>query len=199
MPRILAPSVRENRELRTGRLTDAARALLLSGGPESVTMSDAARAAGISRSSAYEYFSSPADIVAAVVIAELEQYARLVTAATSMTPVPRDVVSSFVAASVRHLSRERAFSLVAAVGTWTPLMTRDDVQRAWTNATDPLARALTDLGAAEVALTTRLALAVIVDAARSASEGKSLEQAIAITTAFILTGGRRTTGAPFPR
>ena len=67
MPKIAAPSVAEHRLRQRDALLRAATELLVTGGVSAVTPAAVGAAAGLSRPGVYQYFSSGADILAAVI------------------------------------------------------------------------------------------------------------------------------------
>lgn len=67
MPKIAAPSVAEHRLRQRDALLRAATDLLVTGGVSAVTPAAVGAAAGLSRPGVYQYFSSGADILAAVI------------------------------------------------------------------------------------------------------------------------------------
>ncbi len=74
MPKIQAATIGENREMRRQQLMSAALELAMSKGAGAITVAAVAQKAGLARSSIYEYFSSSADLVADLVIEELDYY-----------------------------------------------------------------------------------------------------------------------------
>ena len=74
MPKIQAPTVVLHRELRRQQLINAAMELAMESGAESITVAAVATKAGLARSSIYEYFASSADLVADLVLEELEYF-----------------------------------------------------------------------------------------------------------------------------
>jgi AcrR family transcriptional regulator len=80
-PKIAEATIGEQRAMRQKQIIDAAMSLALEAGAPSVTVTAVAKRAGISRSLVYEYFSSSADLIADLVLEELEYYrVRLMTA-----------------------------------------------------------------------------------------------------------------------
>src|SRR5665811_1213333 len=67
MPKISAPTVAEHRSRQRKALLHAATKLLVDGGVNAVTPAAVGAAAGLARPSVYQYFSSGADILAAVI------------------------------------------------------------------------------------------------------------------------------------
>ena len=62
MPKIVAPTIGEHRELRRTQLINAAMELALTEGARAVTVSAVAAKAGLARTSIYEYFASSRNI-----------------------------------------------------------------------------------------------------------------------------------------
>lgn len=73
-PKIAEATIVEQRAMRQKQIIDAAMSLALDSGAPSVTVAAVAKRAGISRSLVYEYFSSSADLIADLVLEELEYY-----------------------------------------------------------------------------------------------------------------------------
>jgi AcrR family transcriptional regulator len=106
MPRIQAPSIAENRDLRRNALLHAARGLLRDSGDSAVTMSAAAFSAGLSRPAAYEYFHSSAALLEALVDGQAEDWTSATEAALNEATEIAEIVRVFVEISVQFLSRD---------------------------------------------------------------------------------------------
>ena len=102
-PKIDAPSIVEQREMRQRQLADAALSLAISGGVAAVTVSAVSKAAGISRSSFYEYFSSSADLVSDLVLEELELYRARLQAAIKDAQDPLDHVELWIHEALQYV------------------------------------------------------------------------------------------------
>jgi AcrR family transcriptional regulator len=96
MPRISAPTVAENRELRRADLLTAATGLILRG--RSFTVAEVAAEVGLSRSAVYEYYSGAGDLVADVLVDELTDWADHLRSATADKAEPATVVDAWVEA-----------------------------------------------------------------------------------------------------
>lgn len=80
-PKIAEATIAEQRAMRQRQIIEAAMELALELGAPSVSVAAVAKRAGISRTLVYEYFSSSADLIADLVLEELEYYKnRLVNA-----------------------------------------------------------------------------------------------------------------------
>lgn len=75
MPKILAPTLTEHRDMRRAALITAAADLARESGSTAITMAAVAERAGLSRTAVYEYFRSSADLVADLILDELALWA----------------------------------------------------------------------------------------------------------------------------
>jgi AcrR family transcriptional regulator len=102
-PRIAAPSILEQRALRQRNLIDAALALAVEGGAESVTVSAVSSRAGLSRTTFYEYFSSSADLIADLVMEELDFYRTRLLSAVENAVTPIEHVELWIAEALNYV------------------------------------------------------------------------------------------------
>ena len=82
VPKIAAPTVAENRELRRDALLAAAATLIQRGGG-TFTVAEVAHEVGLSRSAVYEYYSSAAELIADVLVDELSAWSASLEASTN--------------------------------------------------------------------------------------------------------------------
>lgn len=102
-PRIEADSIIDQRSLRQRQLTDAALSLALECGAESITVSAVAAKAGLARSSFYEYFSSSADLIADLVMEELESYRLRLSKAVEGSQSSNEYIESWIEESLKYV------------------------------------------------------------------------------------------------
>ena len=102
-PKIEAESIVDQRALRQRQLTDAALSLALEGGAESITVSAVAAKAGLARSSFYEYFSSSADLIADLVMDELESYRLRLSKAVEDSKSSDEYIANWVEESLKYV------------------------------------------------------------------------------------------------
>ena len=102
-PKIDADSIADQRSLRQRQLTDAALSLALEGGAESITVSAVAAKAGLARSSFYEYFSSSADLIADLVMEELESYRLRLSKAVAESKSSDEYIANWVEESLKYV------------------------------------------------------------------------------------------------
>lgn len=102
-PKIDAPSILEQRALRQRQLIDAALSLALESGADSITVSAVAARAGLSRSSFYEYFSSSADLIADLVMDELNSYHDRLLVAVTGAESSLEYIERWIAESLAYV------------------------------------------------------------------------------------------------
>lgn len=118
MPRIKTDSIAAHRDWRRNQLIEAAAAIALESGGEAVTVAAVAQRAGLSRTSVYEYFASSADLVADLVIDELENFAHNLKDAVSKESDPYQGIAAWIRTSRNLLSRASQRSQVARRSGW---------------------------------------------------------------------------------
>ncbi|CAM8635749.1 AcrR Transcriptional regulator [Candidatus Planktophila dulcis] len=120
-PKIAEATIGEQRAMRQRQIIDAAMSLALESGAPSVTVAAVAKRAGISRSLVYEYFSSSADLIADLVLEELEYYKnRLMTAVQGVTD-PYEYIELWISEALQYVADGRhllvkSLNTVAAPG-----------------------------------------------------------------------------------
>lgn len=107
VPRIEAATIAQNREMRRQQLIDAALSLALTKGAESITVTAVARRAGLSRSAIYEYFSSSADLIADLILDELELYTKRLTDAVDTTADPFTQIEQWINEALLYIADGR--------------------------------------------------------------------------------------------
>lgn len=106
-PRIDAPSIPEQRELRQRQLIDAALSLALESGAEAVTVTAVATRAGLSRTTFYEYFSSSADLIADLVMEELATYQERLLSAVKGSTDSIEYIEAWIAEALHYVADGR--------------------------------------------------------------------------------------------
>lgn len=190
MPKIQAKTVSEHRAMRREALLSAAVAIALESGGEAVTMAEVAKRAGLSRSSVYEYFQSSADLIADLILDELNIWSKtLLTAVESESePYARviawiDSVFGYISAGQHRLARQ-----LGAVS--LPLARLPEVRQAHLRLIQPLIDAL-ESGAVPSAVACAMYVNGAIDAAtRRIDAGCDADLEIAMTRAFVLAGVR---------
>ena len=190
MPKIQAPTVALHRELRRQQLIDAAMELALTNGARSITVAAVATKAGLARSSIYEYFASSADLVADLVLEELDYYTQRLTDAVGSTTDPYQRIELWITESLRYVADGRHM-LVKSLNTInTPTARKDEIALGHRRMMAPLQESLNKTGIDDTRIAAAL-LASVTDAISvriDAGDDAELEIQNAVT--FALAGLR---------
>jgi AcrR family transcriptional regulator len=190
MPKIQAPTVALHRELRRQQLIDAAMELALANGAESVTVSAVAAKAGLARSSIYEYFASSSDLVADLVLEELEYYTARLSQAISGATDPFTRIELWIKESLLYVADGRHM-LVKSLNTIdTPASRKEEIVLGHHRMMAPLQDSLIEAGISNTRAAAAL-LASVTDAASIRIDaGNDAELEIQSALAFALAGLR---------
>ena len=190
MPKIQAPTVAQHRELRRQQLIDAAMELALASGAESITVAAVAAKAGLARSSIYEYFASSADLVADLVLEELDYYTGRLAQAISGATDPYTRIELWITESLRYVADGRHM-LVKSLNTInTPTSRKEEILMGHRRMMAPLQDSLIEVGISNVRAAAAL-LASVTDAASIRIDaGNEAEFEIQSAVTFALAGLR---------
>jgi AcrR family transcriptional regulator len=119
VPKLIANSLIENRELRRQQLVGAALELAVEGGVEAVTISAVAKRAGISRASVYEYFSSSADLITDLIVEEMDLYSDRLNKAIKNSDDPYLQIELWIREALQYIADGRHL-VVKSLSTITP-------------------------------------------------------------------------------
>jgi AcrR family transcriptional regulator len=171
MPRIDAPTVAEHHQMRRSALMAAAGDLLATQGVESVTLGAVGAAAGLARSSVYQYFDSTGSLLAALVEQELPRATAHLAAVVAREADPSDKVQAFVKASLRAATDDNHRAM-AALG-WADLPQEGQARLAELHEEQlaPLVDALAELGAQDPEITAALIYGLVRAAATAINAG----------------------------
>ena len=190
MPKIQAPTLALHRELRRQQLMSAALELAIAGGAESITVAAVASKAGLARSSIYEYFASSADLVADLVIEELDYYTRRLAEAVAGATEPFERIELWISESLRYVADGRHM-LVKSLNTInTPDERKEEIVMGHRRMLAPLQQSLAETGIVDVRGAAAL-LASVTDAASIRIDaGNDAELEIQNAVNFALAGLR---------
>ncbi len=171
MPRINAPTLAEHQVQRRADVVGAAVDLLIGSGPAAVTPAAVAAAAGLARSSVYQYFPSTGALVAVAVEQAFARATAALGAALAEAGTPGDRVSAYVDAALdAAIDGHRPMASLA--GADLPAECRDRVAELHDQMLEPLVAALRDLGVDDAAGVAGLVNAVLVAAAGQVVRGE---------------------------
>jgi AcrR family transcriptional regulator len=187
MPKISAPTVAEHRVRQRSALLEAATVLLVSGGVSAVTPAAVGAAAGLARPSVYQYFSSGADILAAVIEDAFPRANARLALALDAVNGPAERLDEYVRVTLRlaHEGAHRPAAALAAAQLPKECLARLDELHHEQAA--PFMQALQELGVPELMITAQL-LGGALEAAMAAIEaGASVDAVTERTLALVRT------------
>ena len=190
MPKIQAPTVALHREFRRQQLIDAAMGLALTSGAQSITVAAVAAKAGLARSSIYEYFASSADLVADLVLEELDYYTQRLADAIGNETDPYQRIEKWISESLRYVADGRHM-LVKSLNTIdTPAARKEEIALGHRRMIAPLQESLVEIGISDPRVAASL-LASVTDAASVRIDaGNDAELEIQSAVTFALAGLR---------
>lgn len=186
MPKIAAPTVAEHREQRRDALVAAAADVMRESG--SVTMASVAARAGLSRSAVYEYYSSAADLIADVVVDEMNLWIDYLAEAVAHIEDPRARLESWIRHALAYVADGRHALVRAAGDASLPPVRRAQVQALHRELAAPLHEALSAIGIADADRITTYVWGVVEGATRRIESGRPADGEIEAAIAFALAG-----------
>ena len=190
MPKIQAPTVVLHRELRRQQLINAAMELAMESGAESITVAAVATKAGLARSSIYEYFASSADLVADLVLEELEYFTNRLAEAVGDESDPIRRIELWITESLRYVADGRHM-LVKSLNTIdTPMSRRDEIAMGHRKMMAPILKSLQEAGSEDVRQAGAFLSGVTDAASIRIDAGNEPELEIQSAVAFALAGVR---------
>jgi AcrR family transcriptional regulator len=190
MPKIQAPTIAAHRELRRQQLIAAAMELAIEGGAEAVTVSAVAHRAGLSRSSIYEYFSSSADLIADLVIEELDYYTARLGEAIKHATDPFEKIELWIAEGLRYVEDGRHMLVKSLNTVSTPEFRKDEISMGHRRLISPLRQALEETGIKEIASAAAFLQSITDAASVRIDAGNNAELEIRNAVHFAIAGLR---------
>ena len=188
MPRIDAPTVAEHHVMRRASLLAAGIEILADAGPAGLTHSALGEAAGIARTSVYQYFPSRDELVEAVIDHAFAAASAHLTATVVRSASPVESVVAYVTHAVARASdaTHRVFASIPGDRLTPPQSQKlDELHRA---ALAPLRDALTALGVPDPSLTASLIDAMIQAASRLILAGEDPAVVTPAVVAAVVSG-----------
>lgn len=184
MPRIRAATVAEHRAAQRRLLLDAAREIIGETGHRPSLAAVASRV-GLARPSVYEYFSSPEELLTALVEDITPRWAGRVNAEMARAGSPGGRVLAYVHANLA-LVAEGEHAVVATLAAIAPEQVTDQRARGMhQQALEPLAAALAELGVEHAEEITAMVDAMVRSGARLIEEGTPLDDVWAAARAVL--------------
>lgn len=190
MPKIQAPTLIAHRELRRQQLMSAAIELAMHEGPAAITVAAVAAKAGLARSSVYEYFESSADLVADLVIEELDYYTKRLALAIKDISDPFDQIAEWIAEGLRYVADGRHMLVKSLNTISTPDYRKEEISLGHRKLLAPLRKALTESGIKDQQSAAAFLQGVTDAASVRIDAGNDAELEIQNATKFALAGLR---------
>ena len=193
MPRITAPTVTEHRDQRRADLVAAGQELLVTEGPDAVTMTAVAARAGLSRTAVYEYFTSADELLAVVLSDQMvlwREALRQRLHAASFETGDLDTVRIYVEVAMGLVADGHHSLLVLLTMHTLAKDVRHRLSAAHAAVAAPVGEALAQIGIRDIGQATNYVHAAIEAAARRLTPGQDARAEIAAVAAFTVAGVR---------
>ena len=190
MPKIQTDSLTEHRDWRRNQLIEAAAAIALESGGDSITVAAVAQRAGLSRTSVYEYFASSSDLIADLIIDELTTFTEILNESVSEINDPFEAIKSWIETSLSYVADGRHLLAKALNATDIPRERGVQIAAAHRALLAPLTTSLQAIGIADTAQALYLLQAATDVATKRIEHGNDAEREIAMTSAFCIAGIR---------
>ncbi|GAB2874979.1 TetR/AcrR family transcriptional regulator [Nocardioides pacificus] len=170
MPRISAPTVAEHRQRQRRALLDGARAILgETGAPP--TLAAVAQRAGLARSSAYHYFASSEDLLAAVVGDVFPDWASQVRDRVAAASTPGARIWAYVHANLELFASSEQAVASALSKVVDPAVLKEPMEAFHAELQGPLLEALVEHGEARPQLMAQSIDTLLLQVARALEQG----------------------------
>ena len=188
MPRIKTDSLETHRDWRRSQLIEAAATIALESGGDAITVASVAAKAGLSRTSVYEYFASSADLVADLVIDELEGFTDVLSRAIAGSTQPLEALEQWIASSLLYIADGRHLLAKALNATALPKERSAAIGVAHRKLLAPLHSNLDALGIEDISQGLSFIQALTDAASKRIEAGCDAKAEITKTTAFAVAG-----------
>ncbi|NTW40703.1 MAG: TetR family transcriptional regulator [Cellulomonadaceae bacterium] len=188
MPKIDAPTVAEHHSRRRQALLSAAATLLADKGLDGVTLAAVGAAAGLARSSVYQYFDSTPALLAAVVEDVIPREIARLNLAVTAAGSPAERLDAFVRATLETAGDPTHTSLGALGHAALPPECMARIHELHDEQRAPLRGVVAELGQPDPELTVQLVMGMVAAAARAVADGQPLERVVDRTLALVHAG-----------
>ena len=149
-PKISAPTMAEQRGITQQKLIAAALEIALTTGSDSITVTEVARRAGFSRSVFYQYFTSADDLIADLLIDELNSMNEYLISAVSTIEDPIEYLSIWIQESLKYVADGRHLLAKSLNATPIPAFRKIEFEQAHMKLIHAMAKSINDLSISDV-------------------------------------------------
>lgn len=185
MPKIAAPTVAEHRLRQRAALLSAATEILVSDGVAAVTPAAVGAATGLARPSVYQYFSSGADIIAAIIEDAFPRANRILAESLARAGTPQERIDAYVRETLLLAAEGYHRPASALAGAHLPELCRARLMELHQEQAAPFLAALAELGVANLPVTARLLGGMLEVAMVMVESGQPVGPVIERATALI--------------
>ena len=189
-PRIVEATIGEQRAMRQKQIIDAAMSLALESGAPSITVAAVAKRAGISRSLVYEYFSSSADLIADLVLEELDYYKERLTNAVQGVKDPYTYIELWIAEALQYVADGRHLLVKSLNSVAAPDFRKEEISQGHRNLMATIVDPLRMIEIADLGLAISYLQSAIDAAAKRIDAGNEAAPEIQNAQLFAIAGLR---------
>ena len=190
VPRIQEANIREQRAMRQRQLIDAAMSLALEGGVNAVTVASVAKRAGLSRSSIYEYFSSSADLIADLVLEELENYNNRLQSSVAGIEEPYLYLELWIKEALQYVIDGRHILVKSLNSVNTPNFRKSEIALGHKRLVASMKKPFESLGIKDIGAALSYLQSAVDSAAQRIEAGAPAELELQLTQKFVIGGIR---------
>ena len=199
MPKIDAPTVAEHHQRRRAALLAAAAEILATEGLDALSLGAVGIAAGLARSSVYQYFDSTPALVAALVEDAMPRALDELSAGAGVGAGPVERVETYVRSALALATDPTHRALASLAHAPLPPECAARLAEMHQGLLDPLRSALEELGVPEPTLTATLVMGTVQAASRAVLAGLAVDTVLERTLALLHGDLTAHAGAPDPR
>ena len=189
-PKIAEATIGEQRAMRQKQIIEAAMSLALESGAPSVTVAAVAKRAGISRSLVYEYFSSSADLIADLVLEELEYYRERLMNAVHGVEDPFAYIELWIAEALQYVADGRHLLVKSLNSVAAPDFRKEEIAQGHRNMMATIINPLKMIELEDLGLAISYLQSAIDAAAKRIDAGNEAAPEIRNAQLFALAGLR---------
>ena len=188
MPRIETETLAQHRDWRRNQLIEAAASIALESGGAAVTVAAVAQRAGLSRTSVYEYFGSSADLIADLVLEELNNFTQYLQEAVADTDQPLASTEAWIHSALTYIADGRHLLAKALNATSLPQERTAAIGSAHRGLLAPLVSGLSAMGVKDTQRALLFIQAITDASTKRIEAGHDAEAEIKSATAFCIAG-----------
>jgi AcrR family transcriptional regulator len=169
---------------------EAAISLAMQGGAHAITVAAVAAKAGLARSSVYEYFDSSADLIAELIIEELDYYSDRLAKAIADVSDPFEKIEKWIAEGLQYVADGRHMLVKSLNTIETPENRREEIAVGHRRLMAPLRHALIETKVKDPKMAGVFLQSITDAASMRIDAGSDAQEEINSATVFALAGLR---------